>query len=245
MSKSHLKLLLANLFFLATLDLFGQTPLGKGLVSIDCENGRILEFYPDTTDIKATKTIKILGDILPTTVGVTNHQEPKRIWWGILSLNEQGEWNESQWLKPEQSGFSLELRFKQQTKGWYEVIVNNQNGQTYWLRKSKFTKYLSWEDHLKRQRSISRLPASNQPIRRQPTEQSKSIKYSGPECFRIRSVSGDWVEIFLIVYLNEDPEKPKHKIKTGWIKWRNGDNLLINYSCPYINGIKQEILTRE
>ena len=66
-----------------------------------------------------------------------------------------------------------------------------------------------------------------QKIRKQPSDKADEIKYEGRDCFQVKSLKGDWIEISTTNYCDEG--KNKDKIKSGWIKWRDGDKLLIDY----------------
>lgn len=40
---------------------------------------------------------------------------------------------------------------------------------------------------------------------------------------------GDWIEIFTADYCEDGYTESKTKIKSGWIKWKQGNTLLIEY----------------
>jgi hypothetical protein len=42
-------------------------------------------------------------------------------------------------------------------------------------------------------------------------------------------MNGDWIEIFTADYCDESYTDSKTKIESGWIKWRQGNKLLIEY----------------
>jgi hypothetical protein len=207
-----MKLLLTYVLTIFTFASWAQTDLGVGLVSIDYNDKTVLSFYTDTTDKKPTKTVEFFNDKSIDS-------------WNIRNLN-----THKQWLSPEVLWLdynSFVFRCKMQASGWYAVIANNQTGKVYWLKKSKWTKFLSWEKFLKEMFSVERL--LKQKIRSLPNEDAKEIKYSGEDCFQVRSMKGDWIEIFTTDFCDDEDTKSKTKIKSGWIKWREGNKLLINY----------------
>jgi len=207
-----MKLLLTYIFTICTFNSWAQSSLGVGLVSIDFNDKTVLSFYTDTTDKKPTKTVEFFNDKSIDS-------------WNIRNLNTQ-----KQWLNPEVLWLdynSFVFRCKMQTNGWYAVIVNNQTNKVYWLKKSKWTTFLSWEKFLKEMFSVERL--SKQKIRNLPNEDSKEIKHTGEDCFQVRSMKGEWIEIFTTDLCDDEDTKSKTKIKSGWIKWRDGNKLLINY----------------
>ena len=209
-----MKQLLTFLFILFALVTSGQTDLGVGLLSIDYNDKTVLHFYTDTTDKKPTKTIEFFND---TSIDS----------WNIRNLSAQG-----QWLNPEVLWLdyhSFVFRCKVQANGWYKVVVNNNSNNVYWLKKSKWTKYVSWEKFLKEMFSVARLPNEKQKIRNMPSDGSNEIRYAGQDCFQVRSMKGDWIEIFTADYCDEDYTDSKIKVKSGWIRWRKGNKLLIEY----------------
>lgn len=86
-------------------------------------------------------------------------------------------------------------------------------------------KFSSWETYLQGMFGIARLSNQNQTIKKQPSDSSEEIKYSGSDCFQVKSMEGDWIEIFTADQCDES----KTKIKSGWIKWTQGNKLLIEY----------------
>jgi hypothetical protein len=209
-----MRLLFTAILSLLTTILWGQTELGVGLVAINFNDTTVLHFYAKKTDKQPVKTIEFFDD---KTIDS----------WNIRNLDKQ-----SQWLSPESlwlDYYSFIFRCKSRTNDWYEVIINNDNGKTLWLKKSALTKFSNWEAFLKNMFGVSRLPDKKQAIRASPNEKSKEINYSGSDCFQVRSMKGDWIEIFTTDYCDESDTNSKTKIKSGWIKWRQGNNLLIEY----------------
>ena len=209
-----MRLLITHIILLFATNVWGQTDLGIGLVSIKFDNRTILHFFKNTTDNEPIKTIEFFTD---TTINS----------WNIRNLEKQEEW-----LKPESLWLdysSFVFRCKTQTNEWYELIVNNENGQTFWLKKGELTEFLSWENYLNGMFEIARLSDQKQKIRTLPNDNSEEIKYSGQDCFQIKSMKGDWIEIFTADYCDDGYTDSKTKIKSGWIKWRCGNQLLSEY----------------
>jgi hypothetical protein len=209
-----MRLLITNILFLLTTNLWGQVELGVGLVSINFSDTTVLHFYSSPIDKQPTKTIEFFND---KTINS----------WNIRNLDKQ-----KQWLKPECLWLdysSFIFRCKSQTDDWYELIVNNENGQTLWLKKSALTKFSGWEEFLKGMFGVSRLPDKKQVIRTSPDDKSEEINYTGKDCFQVKSMKGEWIEIFTADYCDDSYTDSKTKIKSGWIKWKQGNSLLIEY----------------
>jgi len=214
MPKLKMKTLLTNILLLITTNLWSQTDLGIGLVSINFDDKITLHFYSDSTDKEPKRTIQFFND---QTINS----------WNIRDLDKQKEW-----LKPEIFWLdysSFVFRCLTVKDNWLKVIVNNESGESLWLKKNDLTTFKNWEIYLKEMFGVARLPDEQQKIRSLPTDNSEEIKYQGQDCFQVKSMNGDWIEIFTAVYCEESYTGSKTKIKSGWIKWRKGNKLLIEY----------------
>jgi hypothetical protein len=214
MPKFKMKLLFTNIIFLLTTNLWGQTELGVGLVSINLSDTTVLQFYSAFEDKQPSKTIEIFND---KTINS----------WNILNLDKQ-----KQWLNPECLWLdysSLIFRCKSQTNNWYELIVNNDNGQTLWLKKNTLSKFSTWDEFLIGMLGVARLADKKQIIRTLPNDNAKEINYTGRDCFKVKSMKDDWIEIFTADYCDDLDTISKTKVKSGWIKWRKENTLLIQY----------------
>jgi hypothetical protein len=75
--------------------------------------------------------------------------------------------------------------------------------------------------------AVDRREDKKQKIRKQPTDNADEIRYEGKDCFQVKSLQGDWIEIFTPNYCDEKGETIE--IQSGWIKWKQGDELVIHY----------------
>jgi hypothetical protein len=209
-----MRLLIFNILLLLSTQVWSQTDLGVGLISIDFDDKTILEFYSDTSATEPIKVVEFFDDRSINS-------------WNIKDFDKQKEW-----LKPEGlwlDYFAFTFRCLTKTDKWFEIIVNIQTEKTYWLKKTDSTKFKSWEEYLKDMFGIERLSNYPQKIRTEPTENSQEIEYQGTDCFEVKSMKGDWIEITTPDYCDENFTDSKTPIKSGWIRWRKGDELVINY----------------
>lgn len=191
---------------------YGQVTLGIGIVKIEFDDKTAVDFYKSPADKAYTKKIEFFDDKSINS-------------WNIKNLEKEKAWLQPEVLWLDYSQFNFRCK---STKGdWFEVIVNNDNGLTYWIKKNQTTKLLTWESYLKDMFGVSRLDNKNQKIRKLPSDSAPEIKYDGTDCFQVKTLQGDWIEIFT----GDDCDEygSKTQIKSGWIKWRNGDKLLIEY----------------
>lgn len=209
-----MRLLIINILILFSTQVWSQTDLGIGLVSIDFDDKTVLEFYSDTLESEPVKVVEFFDD---RTINS----------WNIKDLGKQKEWLKPEVLWLDYSAFTF--RCLTRTDNWFEIIVNNENGKDYWLKQTEETKLKNWEEYLTDMFGVARLSSSPQKIRTEPDEDSQEIEYQGMDCFVVKSMKGDWIEITTPDYCDENFTDSKTPIKSGWIKWRNGNNLIINY----------------
>ncbi|MGB4848214.1 MAG: hypothetical protein WBP41_09875 [Saprospiraceae bacterium] len=193
----------------------GQVPLGIGLISMHYDDRTVFYFFKDTLKMDPNKIIEFFTDESIEA-------------WNIVDLDQQREWLRPESLVPE--SFSFILRCLSETNDWFEIIVNDDTGLTMWLRKSDSSVFMTWETYLQGMYGVSRRSERIQKIRISPNEHSKEIKYTGQDCFQVNSMDGDWIEIFTAPYCDEDELENNPGIESGWIRWKEGNNLLIDYT---------------
>lgn len=192
----------------------GETALGIGLVAINFGDKTTLPFYATPNENEPKKTLQFFDDL-------TIHS------WNIRDLEEHKDWLNPEVLKIDYSQFVF--RCLTITDSWLEVMVNNETGETLWLKKNELTGFKDWETYLKEMFGVARLQDHPQKIKSSPTESSEEITYHGQDCFQAKSMKGDWIEIFTADYCDESYTNSKTKIQSGWIKWRQGNKLIIEY----------------
>ena len=127
-------------FVLVSCNIFGQAELGIGLISIDFNDSTSLFFYSHHEDVQAVQTLQFYYD--STINGVYAHNIDKQTW-----------------LRPEALNLDYDiflLRCKSEDKSEFEVIVNNETGKTYWVKKVGNVRFLTWEEYLKNTFSVRR-----------------------------------------------------------------------------------------
>lgn len=195
-----------NLFFtLIFLTSFGQSEIGIGIVSINFDDKTKIEFY-DTSDLnKSLKTVEFFND-----------ESIKS--WNIKNLD-----NHKDWLKPESMWLDYgQFRFRCKTKesNCYEVYVSE--SKTMWIENKDFTEFLNWEAYLINMFNVELKDISTQNIYSKPFDKSEIIEWKA-NCFKVKQMQKEWIEI-------ETAEHCKSEKKiSGWVKWRNGNEILINY----------------
>jgi hypothetical protein len=209
------KILLLLIFLLGIKGISSaQTTLGTGLLSVSFNEETVLFFYNNPGDKVPAKNIEFFNDKSINS-------------WNIKNLKTQKEWLNPEVLWLDYS--PLVFRVKTVKDPWFQVVVNNTTGKYYWIKTNKSTSFLTWQGFLKDKFGVSRLTALKQKIRKLPSLQSTEIFYKGKDCFQVKSMKGDWIEIFSAEYCDDSYTDTKNKVKSGWIKWREGNKLLIEY----------------
>lgn len=203
-----MKLKLTLLFSILSISIFAQTNLGIGLVAIKFDDKTVLPFYTSVNDKEPAKTIRFFNDKSINS-------------WNIKDLK-----NQQKWLKPEILWLDYNyfvFRCEEKENDSFKIIVDNESGKSLWIRKSKSTLFRNWEKFLQDMFSVQRKSKTDK-IYKLPNKNSGTIRYSGEDCFQVRSMKGDWIEIF-----TSECDDVKSQLKSGWIKWKDGNNLLIEY----------------
>ena len=191
---------------------FSQAPIGIGIVTITLDDKPVIDFYKSPTDDTFTKRITFTNDSITKGRTFKDREEVLR------------------WLRPEVlwlDHYELIFRCKSSTDDWYEVVANNENGHTLWIRKDKTTSFSTWEDFLKRMYAVVRIHYRKQKIRAHPSDKASEIKYEGGDCFRVKSLTADWIEIYTPT--NTCRPDIQTQIKSGWIKWKEGNRMMVDY----------------
>jgi hypothetical protein len=210
---------LKSLIIIATFLLGGlilgraQTPLGIGMTEIEFNASTIVEFYNNPKDKAYAKRIEFFDDKSINS-------------WSIRDIEKV-----KVWLKPESMWLDYHhfvFRTTTVDKYWLEVIINNEDGSTYWIKRTKEVIFNTWESYLQGMFAIDRLAEEKQKIRTNPSDGAAELPYQGRDCFQVKSMKGDWIEIATSGHCSQEKIT---QIKSGWIRWRRGDKLLI-YCYP-------------
>jgi len=188
--------------------------LGEGVVKVLNEffyqNPVELKIYENKGDNNPMRTISITGDAMS---GFT------------VKGSDYGSW-----LNPEY--FDLEyvnviFRYDRIEDGWTRVIYDNGSAATGWISPETPLSAHSWSDFFTNV-TTSVSPIGTADIKAGPDDNAKTIRESSSQdCFEAVEVAGDWLKIRTNQTLecNEHP----NPIESGYIRWRDGNNLLVKY----------------
>lgn len=196
--------------FLVSITMYcdASTSLGIGLVSIKIDSSNHLYFYKTPGVSLPIRRIEFFDD------KIING-------WNIVDVEKNKKWMSAEELDMEIP--IIIFRCKSKRNGWLQVIVNNETGKSFWIKDDTNATYLSWETYLKEWPVGKNTP---QKIRVSPSDYSKEVFYTGNNYFGVKSMKEDWIEIFSLDNGNDYTEASS-KVSSGWIRWRNGNNLLV------------------
>ncbi len=201
-----------------TLMMFGFTSIsngqiGEGVIRIASEffnQGTIeIKIYENKGDNAPLHTLRVTGDYITGFIA----QEPG-----------------SSWLNPEY--FDLEyqniiFRYEMIEDGWKRVIYDKVSGSAGWISTEIPVTIHSWGDFLTNE-TTSVDPLGIVDVKAGPDENSKTLREtSSLDCFEAIGISGDWIKIRTNQTL--DCSQHPYPIEGGFIRWRDGNNLLIKY----------------
>jgi len=191
----------------------GKTPAPIGAVSIILEKAgvsiRCVDVAFNTDTLNFNNNVKQVRFVDNDGVFIENRQE-NYPWFNLLFEHHYG----------------TELICVGATKSYYKILVDGL-GKTYWVRKSPLLQFTTLDKYFKSLIGIKVI--GNPDIRLNPEVNASVIKYSGDlrhQTFKVVQIKGDWFEI---KSFDEDDEINSYlKLKSGWIRWRNENNILVS-----------------
>lgn len=185
-----------------------KLPLGIGIVSPNIIPGRALYFY-GTPDFDAEPYL------LKPTDSITFKKGEH--YTDIATA--------PPWLSPEHLKLDYQIfnfRAVTYSQNWIEVIVNNANGQTAWVNRQDVG-YKEWGTFLTEVVAVEIIDVDKNPIRIKPQDNASILAQVPGAQLRPIAVKGDWLLVSTVGLADRI-------VPTGWIRWRQGDILLIFYS---------------
>jgi len=129
----------------------------------------------------------------------------------------------------EEPHYILMFNYLRESNGFYEVIVNTETKETMWIKKQSTIHVKLWDEFLQ---SVVCLSASNpeaNQVRIEPKEDSNvAIENIKDECWYVSEINGEWIKVECSE-IDFDLTDEKYKYFSGWLKWRDENELLIKY----------------
>lgn len=116
----------------------------------------------------------------------------------------------------------LLLRALTVSQNWIEVVVNEHDGRTAWILRHDLELRL-WHAFLLSVVAVETLDPATNPIRIKPLDHAAILADGANALLKPLAVRGDW----LLVETHQMADRIQ---PTGWIRWREGDRLLVDYS---------------
>ncbi|HLA64857.1 MAG TPA: hypothetical protein VK610_10550 [Rhodothermales bacterium] len=128
------------------------------------------------------------------------------------------------WLVPEHLKMDYELfhlRVLTLTPDWVEVVGNATTGQSIWVARMDVT-FIAWPEFLLGVAAVEVYDSEANPVRYVPHPEG-GVLSSRPGALPPLAVRGDWLRVATRDLADRIPP-------SGWVRWRDGDFLLLTYS---------------
>ncbi len=180
-----------------------EQKFGIGLISF--KDGMELKFYQNSKDEKPFINLKDYGSI----EAAVSRQKTK----GLNPLINRAEY-----------GYFIFLCRSNQ-KGWFEIEIDNKTKKTAWVKKNDGFVFKEWGQFLTEIFGVGL--NKNSKIRELPEENAPSLEFHKDASPNVISYKGQWLQVHESFDWVDPPQG--YQTKTGWLKWRDGNDFLIRY----------------
>ncbi|TAH40395.1 MAG: hypothetical protein EYC69_11325 [Bacteroidetes bacterium] len=128
------------------------------------------------------------------------------------------------WFKPELVKMDYDIlliKILSMTKDFVEVIVNTSTGKTVFVKKSEGT-IRFWPEFLLTIHSVEFLSETEHPVFVKPVDYAAEVNYKY-EIMHPVMINDTWMQVELL-------DEEYKFLGKGWIRWREGEKLLIRYN---------------
>lgn len=126
-----------------------------------------------------------------------------------------------------QDYFLLALKYVAEDANRFRVIVNDKKDlQKYVNKADKNLKFETWEEHILKTFAIE-FKENENPLRETPNGKIKKVEFSKIDRFGAVEFEGEWLKVEWDTESN--PDNDPSKTDFGWVKWKKGEKLLIEW----------------
>lgn len=189
--------------------------------------GELPTVQADTTSIKDTKGLIVLSTKYAKSDFVRFYNDDGSLWYEFTFYyaTAGGKFESNEDFLPfafHPDYFSLALKCVAGDKIRYEVIVNEETGLKKFVKKDDATlKFQSWEDHIKGAFAVKFNRVEN-PLRESPAGKVKNADLQEDVTFHPVQVNGEWLKVRW-----GGSQQPKKDAGSGWVKWRDDHQILV------------------
>jgi hypothetical protein len=198
-----------------------QYSFGPGVVFFSIDTTQVIRFYENSNDERPFRVLRFCNHQFMVGDETSGYMLDE-----IIFCTDDTTAN---WLQPEEFYLYMTMRCLEETKLAYLVCVNNQTAKSLWIKKTESRVELrSWKECFLQAYQVSRKDPEQNTIKIKPNEKSPSIQYNDMDCFTILDVQGSWLKIET-AFQCENYSDYHGETVTGWIKWNDGQKILVNY----------------
>ena len=206
------------LLLLLSLSSLGQVNYikGDGIISVDLERFPTIELFAKTTDSTPIHTITVFDDTEIKSFNIKNLEAIEKEWFFPMHLH--------------LDYYIFYFQCSAIEENWFQIIVNEKTNLKYWVKKSTDFEYIKWEDFIIEVTSVKPIKSDENPIRQAPDINSKLTDHQLIDCLTPVEIIGDWMKIKVEPAVCDMTfEMEGKEFSEGYIKWRDGNELLIYY----------------
>lgn len=205
-------------FIFLTPSVFAQPNLikGQGLITVDTEKMPTLKFF-NTPDAKEpVNIIQIFNDPSIDSYNIKNIKEISKDWFNPLHCH--------------LDYYIFYLQCIDTNDSWYQIVINEKTDLKYWIKKADCLEYITWESFISHVVSVIPIDSNDNPILLSPTPDAQKAQRQLINCLAPVSVDGDWMKVRIEpAVCDMSSEISENEIFDGYIRWRKGNTLLIEY----------------
>ncbi len=114
----------------------------------------------------------------------------------------------------------LLLRARSMTSSHIEVVVNRETGRTAWVERSA-VEFLDWPSFWLSVFAIEVKDLNTNPVRTKPLDHAARVLSAKETTYGVQAVRGNWLQV--------GPAEASKAKPIGWIRWQDGEQILIGY----------------
>lgn len=210
--------MLKVLILLSILSFVSCSPSGEGvgigLIHFENDFTTLIEFYnlPDDSSVPVFSS-NLIYDSARVTIKTSLNKKDTLEFNPFYAIGGKG---------------LLVLQVMERREDWLRVTTDGIKGVSHWFQ-APDAQVERWSEFLLSLHRVRPYNFSQNPLRKSPSEKARIVDVSlSSTCFSVVDVQGDWIKV-----INEPLNCPDEHIMDipfqGYLKWKEGDEILVNF----------------
>jgi hypothetical protein len=189
---------------------------GKGLISVEIEKMPTLRFFESLDSNEPIHSTQVFDDPAIGSYNIKNIEKISKDWFNPLHCL--------------LDYYIFYFQCSDIKDPWYQIVINEKTDLKYWIKKADFIKYVAWDQFISDVVSVMPNDSIINPILLSPQINAPKAKKQFINCLTPVSVNGEWLKVRIEPAIcDKTLEMSESDIFEGYIRWREGDELLITY----------------